>query len=195
MNFCRCGCGIIINENKKFSLGHNPRSKKVRNDLTGMVFGKLTILKLISHNSTSVHHCKWLCKCECGNELEKTTSNIKRGKNFGCNSCYRAHRKYRPFESRFNSFNKLSTGRINVNISYDDFLEYTKIVNCHYCNGDINWHPYKSTGYHLDRKDNNLGYTKDNCVVCCPRCNRSKSDHFTYHEWLQIGQVIRSWEK
>jgi hypothetical protein len=80
-----------------------------------------------------------------------------------------------------------------------NFLEFTNIKNCHYCNGDINWSEYqsinfqKSQAYNLDRKDNNLGYTKDNCVVCCGRCNLSKGDRFTYDNWKQIGEVIKSW--
>lgn len=26
----------------------------------------------------------------------------------------------------------------------------------------------------IDRKDNNIGYTMDNCVPCCTKCNMSK---------------------
>lgn len=30
--------------------------------------------------------------------------------------------------------------------------------------------------------------------TCCARCNWSKGDQFTYEEWKQIGDLIRSWK-
>ena len=49
----------------------------------------------------------------------------------------------------------------------------------------------RSTAYNLDRKDSIKGYTKENCVVCCKRCNRAKSNLFSYEEWLEIGKFIQ----
>ena len=43
----------------------------------------------------------------------------------------------------------------------------------------------------LDRKDNNLGYVKDNLCICCYLCNRTKSNFFTYDEMMVIGINIR----
>lgn len=45
----------------------------------------------------------------------------------------------------------------------------------------------------LDRKDSVKPYTLDNVVVCCWRCNKVKNTTFTYTEWLELGQVIKSW--
>lgn len=39
---------------------------------------------------------------------------------------------------------------------------------CFYCNSHI--------GIGVDRKDNDKGYLINNCVPCCPRCNRMKSN-------------------
>ena len=39
----------------------------------------------------------------------------------------------------------------------------------------------------IDRKDNNLGYEKANCVPCCKRCNQMKND-MTMDEF--INQII-----
>ena len=36
-------------------------------------------------------------------------------------------------------------------------------------------HPAFSNG--IDRVNNNLGYSKSNCVACCTFCNYAKSDH------------------
>lgn len=164
-------------------------------DLTGKVFGNLTVIRLVSPHDTRVHHSIWLCRCACGREFNKFATNIGRGKNVGCNSCYRAHRKFRPFEAMYNILVKLAIDRTSVELSYEDFIGFTKKPDCYYCGTALNWEPYKTTGYKLDRKNNALGYSRDNCVPCCARCNRAKSDHFTHDEWVQIGKLIRSWQK
>jgi hypothetical protein len=43
----------------------------------------------------------------------------------------------------------------------------------------------------LDRKNNLLGYSYNNCVACCWPCNKAKSGEFTYEEFLLIGKVIK----
>lgn len=42
----------------------------------------------------------------------------------------------------------------------------------------------------IDRKDNKIGYIIDNMVLCCFRCNSTKSDFFTFEEMLKIGKKI-----
>ena len=68
-------------------------------------------------------------------------------------------------------------------------LDFTKINNCHYCGDDILWVKHTGTGqhrYNLDRKDSNKGYSKDNCVVCCKKCNYMKGSEFSYEEFKEI---------
>lgn len=55
-----------------------------RKDLTGMKFGRLTV---ISYSHTNKNRCPfWNCKCECGNELKINGASIKSGhtKSCGC---------------------------------------------------------------------------------------------------------------
>ena len=64
-------------------------------------------------------------------------------------------------------------------MTFSEFLEFTKIDKCHYCGNQITWTSHRHNreiyhGYNLDRKDNDDGYTKDNCVVCCEVCNYMK---------------------
>lgn len=40
---------------------------------------------------------------------------------------------------------------------------------CHYCGGKL-----PTTGHGLDRKNNKEGYTLENVVPCCGRCNNKK---------------------
>lgn len=100
----------------------------------------------------------------------------------------------RPFEARYNKLLKKATesGQI-VKMSYKNFLKFTKIEKCHYCNTKINWKI--KTAYNLDRMDSNLPYQLNNCVVCCGLCNFTKRDKFTYDEFLKIGVVIKNIRK
>lgn len=51
-------------------------------------------------------------------------------------------------------------------LSFEEFLSFWK-GTCFYC-GD----PIETIG--LDRLDNSLGYTKENVVPCCSKCNIAK---------------------
>jgi len=72
---------------------------------------------------------------------------------------------------------------------------------CHYCRikeGDFipiwgSFYGGKTRGRKLeiDRKDNNKGYTEENCVLACAICNNAKSDKFTDEEFRKLGRVIR----
>ena len=104
----------------------------------------------------------------------------------------------RPFESIYNGlFNDHRSP--DVQITYEDFLKFTEIKQCHYCLEDINWQKYSvvdgkylSRAYFLDRKDNKIGYTKDNLVVCCTRCNRARGDKFSYDDWFGMTEYLRN---
>ena len=76
---------------------------------------------------------------------------------------------------------------------YEEFEKFTHYQNCHYCSLPLKWMPHYAGkgGWQLDRKDNSLGYSVENCVVCCKHCNLAKGKHFSYEEWREIGDLIR----
>lgn len=184
---CECGCGKPVNKGRRFVVGHNMHGE----NLSGRVFGKLTVIKPLKKITK---RRKWLCRCICGKEFARRGSVLLTGKSTGCRSCNNGNLK-RPYEALYNFLCSMAKGRALVGMSYEEYLSFTTKNKCHYCGTKIVWkeHSSNSHGHKLDRKDNSLGYTKENCVVCCPRCNRAKSDHFTYEEWKQIGALIRSW--
>ena len=51
-------------------------------DITGMKFGRLTVLRL-SHKD-SRQECHWLCKCECGNEKTVSGNKLRSGNTKSC---------------------------------------------------------------------------------------------------------------
>jgi hypothetical protein len=103
----------------------------------------------------------------------------------------------RPFESIYNGiFN--DHRKTEVIFTYEEFLTFTKITECHYCGEPIPWAPYGvvrgkflSRAYFLDRKNHAQGYSVDNCIVCCTQCNRMRSDKFTYEEFMELSPVLR----
>jgi hypothetical protein len=65
----------------------------------------------------------------------------------------------------------------------DQFLSFWE-KPCHYC-GD------KIDGIGIDRIDNSLGYTIENCVPCCEDCNRMKMTK-TIEQFLRKCEIIVS---
>ena len=43
----------------------------------------------------------------------------------------------------------------------------------------------------VDRRDNEKGYTLENCVLACSICNNAKSDKFTDEEFKEVGKSIK----
>lgn len=105
-------------------------------------------------------------------------------------------RRLRPFEYAYRGLLRAAkiTNRI-VTISYEDYLEFTRVKNCTYCDRVIPWQQYtnknkRNCNYFIDRKNNSEDYVKENLAVCCPTCNRMKSSDFSYEEFLQIAKFI-----
>jgi hypothetical protein len=112
--------------------------------------------------------------------------------------------RLRPYESLFNALKR--TAEVNAkaraaaakrdfSLTYEQFLAFTKIKECHYCASELPWQPYGKCGssrtYNLDRKDNAMGYVAENLVACCGRCNYIKSNVLSYEEMLLLGPGLR----
>jgi hypothetical protein len=163
-------------------------------DMTGFRIGKLTILNRESNGKFG--SARWNCLCDCG----KTTivyGHALRSTTKSCGCLNTSMRKNtHPLEWLYKRLiNKCKRVNKQVFLTLDDFIEFTKTKTCHYCGCEIEWRErkpgiYQSVRYNLDRKNNDVGYTKENCVVCCLDCNYTKSNRFTYDEMIVIGKSI-----
>jgi hypothetical protein len=173
---------------------------KVDYSIIGKRFGKLIVINLEYKDNNTTY---WKCLCDCGKETTVQRTCLV-GKSTSSCGCYKIQRiretcGLRPYESLFNKLHKESEQRnIKNDLSYEDFLEFTKIDKCHYCDKSIEWVPYNycrneanNGGHNLDRKNNYLGYSIENCVVCCKTCNRRKSNIFTYEGYKQLTNLIK----
>jgi len=173
---------------------HNCKNPDTYVDLSGKKFNRLLVIKKLDR--TRDKHLRWLCKCDCGNETIVPGRNLTHNFARSC-GCYVLDKlRKRPFEWVFNSMKRTAniTNR-ECNITYEEYVEFTKIKYCHYCYKEIPWKKYFTRGYktayYLDRKNNNMGYIKDNCVVCCSECNFLKSNKFSYEEMIKLGVVLK----
>lgn len=55
-------------------------------DYTNQKFYKITAIKFIGYKGKR-WRAYWLCKCDCGNEVEKCSSSFVRSKNLSCRNC------------------------------------------------------------------------------------------------------------
>jgi transcription initiation factor IIE alpha subunit len=130
----------------------------------------------------------------CGKELVVQTSSLKRHSG----KCMRCTQLKEPYKYIYNELKLHKRRETAVELTFEEFLEIIKERNCHYCGEDLNYEEYSrvwgktnSRAHQLDRKNNDLGYTKDNVVTCCWECNRLKSDRFTYEEFIQLSPTLK----
>jgi hypothetical protein len=82
-------------------------------DLSGRVFGKLTVLSR-AHNQmgeSGDERVQWMCRCECGAITVKPSRTLKAAKHGGCGECYKAKRPQYLYETTVNGFRVRVKGR------------------------------------------------------------------------------------
>jgi len=166
-------------------------NKRKALQLIDQTFGRLTVVsQLPSRKYRRWSHSMWLCQCECGNKAEVTGNRLRSGRSKSC-GCYKADlQRGRPFGWLYTKLrhNAKNSNR-SCELTYEEFLTFTTIKVCCYCGVAIEWVPHHHNEYgcyHLDRKDNALGYTKNNCVVCCSLCNMVKGKTLSHEEMMLL---------
>jgi len=145
------------------------------------------------------------------------SSRQKDGKYTSCSDCQRiANKKWRERNPDY-ELNRRLLGRdktpsriysrildsgkkrnIPIEISREGFVKWhdSQETKCVYCGvflselgnqDDSQLKKFKNT-LSIDRKDNNKGYSVDNMVLACIRCNFIKGDFFTFSEMKEIGK-------
>ena len=84
MTKCRCDCGNIVNTRLTAVSNGYVRScgciNSEKSDLCGKKFGRLTAVKMVEKGK----HNRWLCKCDCGNEIIAIQDNLVGNKQKSC---------------------------------------------------------------------------------------------------------------
>lgn len=154
-------------------------------NLVGETFGKLEVIAesepYVSKGTTAR---RWLCRCECGQEVVKWGSNLTTGQSTSCGcSNERFSGKARPVQRRYIDYRHGAEKRGYVfELTLEEFAALTE-QPCHYC-GSV-----EDAQRGVDRIDSALGYTVDNCVPCCWYCNCAKGEMTTEQYLAFISRV------
>jgi len=148
------------------------------NLLLGRRYGRLTVVSLNEAGSNASYNVR----CDCGTEKIMFKRVLTRGHG---NSCGCA--KFKPAAET--SFKKVlwtyKKGACTRNLNFDltpEQVKYLTKQDCYYCGIEPS-SVCKTTKYQpdyiyngIDRVDNSIGYTLENCVPCCKLCNNAKTD-------------------
>lgn len=170
----------------------------------GNKYGRWTVLKFSHIHATDKSETYlWLCRCDCGVERAVNINALRRGISTSC-GCYNKEvvrfgdhhfKKPKGESSKLQLWHAYKRGAeergLEYNLTLDEFGHITK-QNCFYCGLEpkqVNRIPTLNGDYvynGIDRIDSNIGYTKENCVPCCKRCNYAKRDatQEEFFEWI-----------
>ena len=188
-------------------------------DYTGKRIGILTVVKRTDKLKYERKSRVYVCLCDCGKTKELSTAEFSSAKSCGC--LFKQNKqKFKTMNTNKRPKWALPIGESSINaligryknsakkrkIGFDLIREHFIILissNCFYC-GTKPYQLFKHTNrlnatityIGIDRKDNKIGYSKENCVSCCQRCNRAK-DIMTikkFKEWITsvYNHTIRS---
>lgn len=169
-------------------------------DITGLIFGRLTVLSFAGRNRFS--QSQWLCRCICGNTKIVTAAHLNNGHTRSCGclkidlatSRVKTHglSKTRTYDAWLNMRKRCNDPK---NQNYHDYGARGIEVCCSWNTSfisfldDMNVCPYKMT---LERRDNDMGYFKDNCYWATRKTqanNRRSTRLMTYlGETLTMSQ-------
>ncbi len=144
---------------------------KNRKDLTGQIFGRLTVIKVAQPGTRKIK-LKWLCECECGNLKDIGANELIHGDTKSC-GCWR---KDAPkIHNKTHGMTKTTTYKTwahiisrCTNLKHNDYKYYggRGITVCE------SWRKFenfladmgeKPERLEIDRIDNTRGYFKENC--------------------------------
>lgn len=163
---CKCSCGevrVVRASNLSSGLTSSCGCKS-KTDLIGERFGNLTVVKKLGYQDK---RSVWLCLCDCGNYKSFDRNRLRMTKSCGClkgqhGVGMKKHRLYRIFNGmKSRCYNPNATGYKNyggrgITICYEWLSDYFNFYDWAMSSG------YED-GLTIDRIDNDLGYSPDNC--------------------------------
>lgn len=170
---------------------------KSKYEIGTVINNSFTILEEFQKKYPDKTYWMYRCKCNCGEIFECRQTNID--KRIGCQKCTARksvtkrsiieHNGIEQHGLKLRKYKEYQKGalkrKLEFNLSFDDFL-FLSSQKCAYCGeiphiypGDLTYMqkdcaPWERNG--IDRVDSKKGYSLENCVPCCEKCNYAKHD-------------------
>lgn len=165
-------------------------------DLTGKIFGRLTIISLEKDLDKS-RNTIWLCKCSCGSYKKIRADSLKSGRTISCGCAMRRLSSEQALYNRVVSGIKNGAKQRKLNFELTE-EQIKNLIHkpCVYC---TRTNISCTTRYHieeklyhngLDRIDGTKGYTIDNVQPACGECNTLRFDTFTIEETKAMVKAL-----
>lgn len=166
---------------------------------------KLTILKEFYKKDGKSNRLFVECLCDCGSITVGRKDFVFNGRKQSC-GCLINERirelKVKPlgvsaFNSLLTSYKRSAKLRgLSFNLSIEEFKIIISL-NCYYCNKEPenkvfnkSQTPIKTNG--IDRQNNLIGYTVENCKPCCKICNMMKSTLSEQEFYEHIRKIMEN---
>ena len=178
----------------------------------GQRFGGLEVKEVIPSMKMGTH-VKLRCLCHyCNNEKVMYAGNIKRRNSCGCQQNNSSEWKNVGPKNKPWQLASGEAAKRNVEYQYKRSAEKRKIEysltqeefeslvvgECHYCGDSLTnikkgqgktSGDFRYTG--IDRIDSKKGYTKENCVPCCWKCNNMKHTTDIYEFISHVKKICK----
>lgn len=171
--------------------------KKRLGDISNTKFGNLLVIsKSKCYRNKNI--C-WLCECQlCKRRKDYSNYSLKRGTQCRCQPHNRLEYGISSFNHLYLKYKQSAKRR---NIEFDitkDIFKYFTQQNCYYCNVSPSqiissksfYGEYIYNG--IDRINSDLGYTEDNIVSCCGRCNEMKMSSSQIEFIFHMRKIINN---
>lgn len=192
---------------------------KVKNDLTGKIFGKLTVISQGDDyvSNSGRHYSRWICRCSCGNEKDVLVSgyHLTSGHTSSCGyvradlqkEIHTIHGNTDHYGKKSKLYNSWRGMRERCNNKKHQVYEYYGGRGIRACD---EWDKFEefmiwavNNGYKegltIDRIDVNADYCQSNCrwASNVEQCNNKRNNRLLYcngethsiSEWSRISGV------
>jgi len=183
-------------------------------EMTGKRFGKMTVLSRSDRVRGKERAIFWNCVCDCGNHRVVSGTSLRSGQIVTC-GCSRQdperiiNRVKKQVINRFDRAVNMFLHRYQQQaqkrgysweITREHFISLIQ-SNCYYCGEEPDKLIDVSTSLFgdsfmfngIDRVINSVGYTQENTVACCSKCNYMKASH-TKTDFLEHVKQIYQYQ-